>query len=229
MDINIDDISQLTDNAAVAGFEVSPDQKNIYYLSSSVGKPDELYSLNISAKNDNPITSLNKDFLEKVDVRPAEKIWVTGDDGIKVEVFIVKPHNFDPDRKYPLILNVHGGPQGQWEDSFRGDWQIYPGSGYVVAFPNPHGSTGYGSKYTEEISGDYGGKVFQDLMKVIDLLETLSYIDTSRVGAMGCSFGGYMMTLRSLGIDSRLIIFKNDGQRPDVVKSMPLYYNAHLE
>ena len=124
---------------------------------------------------------------------------------------------------------MHGGPQGQWEDSFRGDWQIYPGSGYVVAFPNPHGSTGYGSKYTEEISGDYGGKVFQDLMKVIDLLETLSYIDTSRVGAMGCSFGGYMMTLRSLGIDSRLIIFKNDGQRPDVVKSMPLYYNAHLE
>lgn len=313
--INTDDISQLTDNSAVAGFEVSPDQKNIYYLASSVGKPGELYGLNISTKNDNPITSLNKDFLEKVDVRPAEKIWVTGADGIKVEVFIVKPHNFNPDRKYPLILNVHGGPQGQWEDSFRGDWQIYPGSGYVVAFPNPHGSKGYGSKYTEEISGDYGGKVFQDLMKVTDSLETLPYVDTGRVGAMGWSFGGYMMdwfeaqthrfkclasmmgifdlksmwgateelwfvnwdlkgqpwnsdtytkwspsnyvknfttpcliltgqkdyrvpytqsiefftTLQSLGIDSRLIIFKNDGHWPDVVKSMPLYYNAHLE
>lgn len=64
-------------------------------------------------------------------------MWVDGADGIPVHVFIVKPHGFEEYKKYPLIINVHGGPQMQWMDSYRGDWQIYPGSGYVVAFLNP--------------------------------------------------------------------------------------------
>jgi dipeptidyl aminopeptidase/acylaminoacyl peptidase len=118
---------------------------------------------------------------------------VKGADGAKIEVFIVKPHNFDPSKKYPLILNVHGGPQFQWQDSFRGDWQVYPGAGYVVAFANPHGSTGYGQDFTAEISGDHGGKVFEDLMKVTDELVKLPYVDPDRTGAMGWSYGGYMM------------------------------------
>ena len=112
-------------------------------------------------------------------------MWFEGADRIKVQVFIVKPHNFDPTKKYPLILNVHGGPQGQWMDSFRGDWQVYSGASYLVAFANPHGSKGFGQDYTNEISRDYGGKVFEDLMKVTGALEKLSYVDTSRVGAMG--------------------------------------------
>ena len=260
-------------------------------------------------------TSFNKKLLDDVDVRPAEKMTVQGADGKDIDVFIVKPHNFQPGKKYPLILNVHGGPQYQWMDSFRGDWQVYPGAGYVVAFPNPHGSTGYGQKFTAEISGDWGGKVFEDLMKVTDALEKLPYVDKNRVGAMGWSYGGYMMdwfqaktkrfkclasmmgvydlksfwgsteelwfpnwdlkgqpwnsddytkwspssyvrnfstptliitgqkdfrvpytqsiqyftTLQTLGIDSRLIIFKNDGHWPNFVKSMPLYYDAHLD
>jgi dipeptidyl aminopeptidase/acylaminoacyl peptidase len=81
----------------------------------------------------------------------------------------------------------------QWSDSFRGDWQVYPGAGYVVAFPNPHGSTGYGQDFTAEISGDFGGQVFEDLMKVADELAKLPYVDSSRMGAMGWSYGGYMM------------------------------------
>ena len=296
--------------------EVLP-KRSVFSL--SVGgnnlSPREIYSFNLNDKSEKQLTDFNKELMSQVDFRPAEQIWVPGADGINVQVFIVKPHNFDPNKKYPLILNVHGGPQGQWMDSFRGDWQVYPGSGYIVAFPNPHGSTGRGQAYTNEISGDYGGKVFQDLMKVTDALEKLSYVDTSRVGAMGWSFGGYMMdyfqaktkrfkclasmmgifdlesmwgeteemwfvnwdlqgqpwnsddykkyspsnyvknfatptliltgqkdyrvpytqsiqyftTLQTLGIDSRLIIFKNDGHWPDYVKSMPLYYNAHLE
>ena len=102
-----------------------------------------------------------------------------------MHVFIVKPHNFDPSKKYPLILNVHGGPQSQWADAFRGDWQVYPGAGYVVAFPNPHGSTGYGQDYTAAISGDWAGKVFEDLMKVTDALEKLPYVDRESNGGDG--------------------------------------------
>ncbi|HXF38541.1 MAG TPA: prolyl oligopeptidase family serine peptidase, partial [Blastocatellia bacterium] len=102
-------------------------------------------------------------------------------------------HGFDPNKKYPLILNVHGGPQSQWADAFRGDWQVYPGSGYVVAFANPHGSVGRGQDYTAQISGDWAGAVFEDLMKVTDAVEKLPYVDRNRMGAMGWSYGGYMM------------------------------------
>ena len=116
-----------------------------------------------------------------------------GAGGKPVHVWIVKPHGFDPAKKYPLILNVHGGPQQQWADAFRGDWQVYPGAGYVVAFPNPHGSTGFGQAYTSAISGDWNGKVMTDIEKVADALEKLPYVDKDRMGAMGWSWGGYAM------------------------------------
>jgi dipeptidyl aminopeptidase/acylaminoacyl peptidase len=127
----------------------------------------------------------------EVDIRPAETIEVAGADGAKVQCFIVKPHGFDPARKYPLILNVHGGPQMQWADAFRGDWQVYPGAGFVVAFPNPHGSTGFGQAYTDAISGDWGGKVMEDIQRVTDALAALPYVDKDRMGLMGWSWGGY--------------------------------------
>ena len=102
------------------------------------------------------LTFFNKPVEDEVDIRPAERLSVAGADGKPVEVFLVKPHGFDPSKKYPLILNVHGGPQQQWMDSFRGDWQVYPGSGYIVAFPNPHGSNGYGQDYCDSHFGRLG-------------------------------------------------------------------------
>jgi len=146
-----------------------------------------------SAARVRPLTKHNEALVTEVDVRPAEQLWVPGALGARVHVFIVKPHGFDPAKKYPLILNVHGGPQQQWTDGFRADWQVYPGAGYVVAFANPHGSTGYGQEFTAQISGDYGGAVYEDLMKVTDALAKLPYVDASRMGAMGWSYGGYMM------------------------------------
>jgi dipeptidyl aminopeptidase/acylaminoacyl peptidase len=118
---------------------------------------------------------------------------VAGEDGYAIQVFVVTPHGFDPSRKYPLILNVHGGPQSQWADSYRGDWQVYPGKGYVVAFANPTGSTGCGQDYVDAISRDWGGRVYRDLMRVTDALAELPYVDAQRIGAMGWSYGGYMM------------------------------------
>jgi len=314
IDITTKAIKPVIGEKAVFSFDT--DKKGyLYFTSNSVGKPTEMYRLKLSDKKVSQLTSLNLELENAVDIRPADTMWVAGADGIKVEVFIVKPHNFDPNKKYPLIMNVHGGPQSQWMNSFRGDWQVYPGAGYVLAYPNPHGSTGYGQEYTREISGDWGGKPFEDLMKVTDALSKLSYIDSTRMGAMGWSYGGYMMnwfqakttrfkclasmmglydlrsmwgvteelwfpnfdlkgqpwnsdlykkfspseyvknfatptliitgqldfrvsytqslqyfsTLQTLGIPSRLIILKNDGHWPSNVKSMPLYYDAHLD
>jgi dipeptidyl aminopeptidase/acylaminoacyl peptidase len=154
----------------------------------------EIYRASLAASAaPRQLTTVNDALVGEVDIRPVETMWVAASDGVKVHVFIVKPHGFDPAKRYPLILNVHGGPQQMWGDAFRGDWQVYPGAGYVVAFANPRGSTGYGQEFTAQISGDYGGKVFDDLMKVTDALEQLPYVDRDRMGAMGWSFGGYMM------------------------------------
>ncbi len=176
LDINSKAITQVLADKTIDASEFDPSERHLLYIKRSVGEPAEIYSAEIvngKASLARKLSGLNEALMNEVDIRPAETMWVTGADGIKVQVFIVKPHNFDPSRKYPLILNVHGGPQ--------------------LAFPNPHGSTGFGQDYTAEISGDWGGRVFEDLMKVTDTLEKLPYVDSNRMAAMGWSYGGYMM------------------------------------
>jgi dipeptidyl aminopeptidase/acylaminoacyl peptidase len=196
IDIGSRAITRVLADKTIGEFEFAPGGRRVFFTARSVGSPTELYSATITdgkASEPGQLSHINSAIEREVDIRPAETMWVEGAAGAKIQVFIVKPHNFDPARKYPLILNVHGGPQDMWADSFRGDWQVYPGAGYVVAFCNPHGSTGYGQDFTAEISGDYGGEDFEDLMKVTDALEKLNYVDRDRMGAMGWSFGGYMM------------------------------------
>ena len=187
-------ITRVLSDRAISSFDIGAGR--VIYSRSSVGEPVEIYSADLrdgSGVQPIRLTRVNEAVASEVDIRPGEQMWVDGAAGAKIHVFVVKPHNFDPSRKYPVILNVHGGPQSQWADSFRGDWQVYPGAGYVVAFANPHGSTGYGQDFTAAISGDWAGKTYEDLMKVTDALEKLPYVDRSRIGAMGWSYGGYMM------------------------------------
>jgi len=196
LDVATGAIRTLSGIGLIDGFSVSRDGSWAVVARRRVGEPWELHRLDLKAPGDGEgtrLTTHNAAVEKEVDIRPAEEISVPGADGKPVQVFIVKPHGFDPAKKYPLILNVHGGPQSQWADSFRGDWQVYPGAGYVVAFPNPHGSTGFGEAYTRAISGDWNGKVMEDVSKVTDALAKLPYVDADRMGAMGWSWGGYAM------------------------------------
>lgn len=113
----------------------------------------------------------------------------------KIHAWVVKPPQFDASKKYPLILLVHGGPQGSWEDNWHYRWnpQMYAAAGYVVVLPDPRGSTGYGQQLIDEINQDWGGRCFEDLMRAVDVMEKLPYIDKNRMGAAGASFGGYMI------------------------------------
>lgn len=184
-------MTKVISGKAISEFDLDA-RGNLYYTYSTTGKPSALYASDKKGR-ERQLTFLNQRLEDEVDIRPSESHWVMGAGGDSVQYFIVKPHGFDPQKKYPLVINVHGGPQMQWMNSFRGDWQVYPGAGYVVAYPNPHGSTGYGQKFTRAISGDWGGKVYEDIMRVTDELSRLSYVDSTRMAAMGWSYGGYMM------------------------------------
>ncbi len=189
-------IREISAVGTLDAWALSPDASFAVAARRRIGNPAELWRFDVASPAGGAgtrLTTHNAAFEKEVDVRPAEEISVPGADGKPVQVWIVKPHGFDPAKKYPLILNVHGGPQQQWADAYRGDWQVYPGAGYVVAFPNPHGSTGFGQAYTSAISGDWSGKVMTDISKVADALEKLPYVDRDRMGAMGWSWGGYAM------------------------------------
>jgi dipeptidyl aminopeptidase/acylaminoacyl peptidase len=126
---------------------------------------------------------------------PAESYWFTGAAGTKVQGFIVRPPNFDPAKKYPLKFLMHGGPQTAWGDawSYRWNWELMAADGYVVVGVNRRGSTGYGQKFVDEVSGDWGGKAYVDLMKGLDAAEAkFPFIDKTRECALGASYGGYM-------------------------------------
>jgi len=184
---------QIIADGAISGWALASDDRNVIYTRSRVGEPSEVFSFSMKGGEPRRLTSFNGALAEEVDIRPAETIWVEGEEGMMIQVFLVKPHDFDPEKKYPLILNVHGGPQSPWRDRYRGDWQVYPGRGYVVAFPNPTGSAGFGQDVVDAIGCDWGGRVYRDLMKVTDVLEELPYVDGDRTGAMGWSYGGWMM------------------------------------
>ena len=111
-----------------------------------------------------------------------------------MQMWLLKPPDFDDKKKWPLVYLIHGGPQGAWEDgwSFRWNAQLWAAQGYVVAMPNPRGSTGFGQKYVDEITGDWGGKCYRDLVAGLDYLKKLPYVDADRLATAGASFGGYM-------------------------------------
>jgi dipeptidyl aminopeptidase/acylaminoacyl peptidase len=116
-------------------------------------------------------------------------------DGSRVHTFLAKPPGFNPQSKYPVLFLIHGGPQGAWGESFSYRWnaQVFAAAGYVVVMPNVRGSTGYGQKFTDEINSDWGGKVYDDLMAVLDYVVKQAYADPDRMAAAGGSYGGYMV------------------------------------
>jgi dipeptidyl aminopeptidase/acylaminoacyl peptidase len=183
---------ELLRDATLVGWELTNGGDGVVYTRRSIDHPTEVHAASFGGPAPQRLTHFNAGIEEEIDFRPAEELWIPGDGGTEVHCFLVKPHGFDPAKKYPLILNVHGGPQSQWADAFRGDWQVYPAKGYVVAFCNPTGSTGYGQDFTDGITGDWGGRVYRDLMAVTDELEKLPYVDKDRMGVMGWSYGGYM-------------------------------------
>ena len=175
--------------------QVAPDGKSLLLTRSSLTQPAEIFRVPASGGTPVPLTSANAALLAELDLSPAESVATQGALGAEIQSLLVKPPAFDANKKYPAIVLVHGGPQSAWDDawSYRWNAQMFASRGYVVIMTNFHGSTGYGQKFVEEISGDWGGACYQDVMKATDYLESLPYVDKTRIGAAGASFGGYMI------------------------------------
>jgi dipeptidyl aminopeptidase/acylaminoacyl peptidase len=175
--------------------QVSTDGRTLLFMHSSLKDPPEIFRSGPGGNGVEPVTRLNAGMMAAFRLSEAESTWFEGVDRTPVHAWIVKPADFKEGQKYPLLYLVHGGPQNAWNNGWGYRWnpQIFASAGYVVMMPNPRGSTGFGQQFTDEISGDWGGKVFDDLMKGADFAETLPYVDRTRMGAAGASFGGYMM------------------------------------
>jgi dipeptidyl aminopeptidase/acylaminoacyl peptidase len=176
---------------------LTPDGKTLVFTRMSAHAPNEVYKADV-ADSLNPVqlTHVNDALLAQVAMQPVESFWFTGATGTKVQGFLIKPPNFDPQKKYPMKFLIHGGPQGQWGDewSFRWNSELLAANGYVVVMINPRGSTGYGQAFIDGINGDWGGKPYVDLMNGLDYAEkTYSFIDKDRECALGASYGGYMI------------------------------------
>jgi dipeptidyl aminopeptidase/acylaminoacyl peptidase len=183
-------------NVFASDVRITPDGKAFVFASSSMTSPAEIYTSKADGTGIMAFTSVNKELLSPANLKPAEEIEWTGAAGKKIHGYIVKPTNFDAGKKYPLLVLIHGGPQGAWNDNWGYRWnpQVFANAGYVVFAPNPRGSTGYGQQFVNEISGDWAGKVYVDLMNgVADVLRRNTFIDRGRIGAAGASYGGYMV------------------------------------
>jgi dipeptidyl aminopeptidase/acylaminoacyl peptidase len=178
-------------------FDLSSDGNTLAIVRTSLTLPAEVFAMDFK-KSSTPrqLTHHNDMLLSQLELAPPEAFWFEGADKAKVEGFIIRPPHFDAARKYPALFLIHGGPQGAWTDAWGYRWnqQVMAAGGYVVVMVNPRGSTGYGQKFTAEISRDWGGRVYEDLMKGLDAaIAKYPFIDGARVGAAGGSYGGYMI------------------------------------
>ena len=173
---------------------IAHDGSVLLFTRSDAARPAELYRARPDGSQLQRITTANDAIFAALDIPATESIWYEGAAGAKIQAWLFKPPHFDPRRKYPLIMMIHGGPQGSWGGwSYRWNPPLWAAQGYVVIAPNPRGSTGFGQQFTDDIRGDWGGKVFIDIMKGVDYAAALPFVDSTRMGAAGASFGGYMV------------------------------------
>ncbi len=157
-------------------------------------EPGDLYRFALrNPTNATRLTEVNADVLQGVTLGDVEELWYESGD-FQVQGWIVKPPNFDPSRKYPMMLAIHGGPHGMYNGGFNFAFQEHAANDYVVLYTNPRGSTGYGTEFANAINHDYPGADMPDLMNGVDEMLSRGYVDEDNLFVYGCSGGGILTT-----------------------------------
>ncbi|GAB4365267.1 MAG: S9 family peptidase [Calditrichia bacterium] len=186
----------LLDNHYLNAIDISPDGKFLVLAHQKINMPTELFRFDIKNKKLTQLTFTNRERLAELEMNPLEDYWFLGANNDSVHLLLVKPPQFNPGKKYPMISLIHGGPQGDWGDDFHYRWnaQMFASPGYVVIMINFHGSRGYGQEFCDAVSKNWGGWPYEDiLIGTRWAAENFSFIDKNRIGAAGASYGGFMI------------------------------------
>ncbi len=165
---------------------------NAVGVKSSFTEPNDIVAFNVARPGFRQLTSVNADILQGKQLASAEEIWYPSVDGFRIQGWIVKPPGFEPSRKYPLMLSIHGGPHSMYGVGFSFSWQEHAANGYVILYTNPRGSTGYGAAFGNAIKNAYPGKDYDDLMAGVDSIVNRGYVDPKNLFVYGCSGGGVL-------------------------------------
>jgi dipeptidyl aminopeptidase/acylaminoacyl peptidase len=194
VDVPTKHINQVTSGPrAIRSVSIAGNGRSMVYLANDFTHLDDIYAASLDASRERKLTSLNSALWSQLALATVERLPYKGADGWDVDGFLVKPVGFDPGKKYPLILSIHGGPAGQYGVDWYHEFQVYAAHGWAVFFSNPRGSTGYGRKFQRGIVNEWGGKDYVDVMNgVYAALARNPWIDSTRLGVTGGSYGGFM-------------------------------------
>lgn len=172
---------------------VQPGTGFIVFSKSSLTAPADVFRASADGADVKALTRENESWLKDVAFSQPESLTVTAPAGDKIQYWLIKPPNFDASKKYPVVFLIHGGPQGAWGDAWSSRWNpsLWAAQGWVVAAPNPSGSTGFGQPLVDRISGDWGGRVMTEIDAVFDAVAKMPFTDSQRMGIAGASYGGY--------------------------------------
>ncbi len=188
-------------------FAVLP--KGLLGARMSISSPTELFTVDLKSGKETALSDVNKELLSRTAMGDVQSRWITTPDGKRMKVWVVLPPGFDPNKKYPALLYCQGGPQSAVSQFFSYRWnlQLMAANGYVVVAPNRRGLPSFGQRWNDEISGNWGGLVMQDLLTAIDTVSAEPYIDKDRLGAVGASFGGFSVYWLAGNHDKRFKTF----------------------
>jgi dipeptidyl aminopeptidase/acylaminoacyl peptidase len=187
-------VSRLTEGSQLVSLESFSRNGTAVGTVASAHEPGDIYRFPLASPNERArLTSVNDDVLHGVTLGEVEEIWYDSDP-FRIQGWIVKPPDFDPSRRYPLMLAIHGGPHGMYNGGFNFAFQEHAANGYVVLYTNPRGSTGYGTEFANAINHDYPGTDMQDLMRGVDAALAAGYVDERNLFVYGCSGGGILTT-----------------------------------
>jgi len=178
-----------------AAYSFSGDGKILVTERTSLTMPGELFVAAADGSGLKQLTHANDSILASVEMNAPETFWFEGAEATRVQAMIIRPPQSVPTKKYPMLVLLHGGPQTMWSIAWGYRWnaQLFSGAGYVTLMINRRGSTGYGQKFTDQITADWGGRAYVDVMKGIDAaILKYPYIDKTKMAAAGGSYGGYM-------------------------------------
>jgi dipeptidyl aminopeptidase/acylaminoacyl peptidase len=215
-----------------SAYSFSGDGKTLIAERTSLTLPGELFVASADGSSLKQLTHANDPILANVEMNAPETFWFEGAEGTRVQAMIIKPPDFVATKKYPTLVLLHGGPQTMWSDAWGYRWnaQVFSGAGYVTVMINRRGSTGYGQKFTDEISNDWGGKPYMDVMKGIDAsIAKFPFIDKTRLAAAGGSYGGYLADWLATHTDRFKAIISHAGvyDKVSMYATEELWFEEH--